>query len=77
MAEIVPLGAIADYDCVWLEMHHSGEDVLIVTAWKGETAQTVSFQHQFFKAKATYMHSWRCWSSKPTDDLRREVKWDD
>lgn len=76
MAEIVSLSEIRNYDCVWLEMHHSGENVLIVTAWMGESKQTVSFQHHFFKAKSTYLHSWRCWSAKPTEERMRETPWE-
>ena len=27
--------------------------------------------------KASYGQKWRCWTSRPTDDQRKAVKWDD
>lgn len=76
-ARVMTLGEIRKADCVWLEVKHWEENLLDVTIYRGETDRTFNFEYGFCQMTELYGRQWRCWTSKPTDEQRKAVKWDE
>jgi len=61
-----------DIQPLYFEFPHDNEDPWIVH-WRGH-AQVARYLDEW---RHSYNKKWRCWTAKPTEDQRKEVKWDD
>ena len=69
-----------DYDYCYLEEERlPGNDYRTVCGRHKVTCITWPSitQLRIVRKDDTYGKTWRCWSSKPTDEQRKAVKWDD
>ena len=57
---------------LYFEFPYQEEDPCIVH-WRGHD-QVVQYLDMW---KPTYNKKWRCWTAKPTEEQRKEVKWDE
>ena len=76
---VLTLEEVKTAEVVFLEF----QDVItirIVDTWFGNgdgDIRLVGMDGTRYMAKAAYNDSWRCWTSRPTEEQRKAVKWDD
>lgn len=71
----------AEGDDIYLEISTRTDEIPYITAATidGVGIKGVTFycSHFDFVAYNRRLYGWRCWTSRPTDEQRRAVKWDD
>ena len=81
---VLQLSEINKYDCVWCE-HHLMDKLCpaIVADCNNATCHEFFVKNYIFEVTRFmpedmhYGRTWRCWSSKPTDEQRKAEKWDE
>ena len=65
-------------ECVWIEYATSG-NIVIALPWDIEltddTYNFIGMPNCFVEFRSLYGKTWRCWTSRPTDEQRNAVKW--
>lgn len=77
--KVMTLKEIVSAECVWIEYATSG-NIIIALPWDiGLTDDTYNFigmPNCFVEFRSLYGEEWRCWTSRPTDEQRKAVKWE-
>ena len=77
---VMTLEEIVSAECVWIEYATSG-NIVIALPWDIEltddTYNFIGMPNCFVEFRRLYGEEWRCWTSRPTDEQRKAVKWDD
>ena len=77
---VMTLKEIVSAECVWIEYATSG-NIVIALPWDIEltddTYNFIGMPNCFVEFRSLYGEEWRCWTSRPTDEQREAIPWND
>lgn len=77
---VMTLKEIVSAECVWIE-YATSENIVIALPWNIEltddTYNFIGMPNCFVEFRSLYGEEWRCWTSRPTDEQRKEARWND
>lgn len=69
-----------EYEVVWLETVYSQPEVFLIDHGETNAVWLIGMYGVDNEGQSewrTYKKYWRCWSAPPTDEQRKETKWND